>query len=99
MVLDLLLRRMDGLSVLRRIARSSPALPVLVLSAFSDVESRVTALELGAVDFLPKPFALAELLARVRRRVRERVGPGPARVLTTGALTLDLMRRVAVVEG
>jgi DNA-binding response OmpR family regulator len=99
MVLDLLLPGMDGLSVLRRIARSSPALPVLVLSALSDVESRVTALELGAVDFLPKPFALAELLARVRLRIRERVGPRPARVLTIGPLTLDLMRRVVTVDG
>lgn len=99
MVLDLLLPGIDGLSVLRRVSESRPDLPVLILSALSDVESKVAALELGAVDYLPKPFALAELLARVRARLRGGTAPRPANTLIAGLLTLDLMRRVATIDG
>jgi len=94
-VLDLLLPGLDGVSVLRGIMESRPQQRVLVLSALSDVETKVSCLELGASDYLPKPFALAELVARVRARVRE-PSPGPApRVLRAGPVTLDLVRRVA----
>jgi two-component system OmpR family response regulator len=99
MVLDLLLPGLDGLSVLRRVTESRPDLPVLILSALSDVESKVAALELGAVDYLPKPFELAELVARVRTRLRVGTAPRPGNSLIAGLLTLDLMRRVATVEG
>ena len=99
MVLDLLLPGLDGLSVLRRVSESRPDLPVLILSALSDVESKVAALELGAVDYLPKPFALAELLARVRTRLRAGRPPRPGNELMAGLLKLDLMRRVCVIDG
>lgn len=94
-VLDLLLPGLDGLSVLRGIMESRPEQRVVVLSALSDVDSKVRCLELGASDYLPKPFALAELLARIRARLRQPSG-GPAdRLLVSGGVTLDLMRRVA----
>ena len=94
-VLDLLLPGLDGVSVLRGIMESRPQQRILVLSALSDVETKVSCLELGASDYLAKPFSLAELVARVRARVRE-PAPGPApRLLRVGRLCLDLLRRVA----
>ncbi len=93
-VLDLLLPGMDGVSVLRNLMEARPDQRVLVLSAISDVDSKVECLELGASDYLPKPFSLAELIARVRARLRQSAsGPGE-RFLQRGGLTLDLVRRV-----
>jgi len=54
---------------------------------------------MGAVDYLPKPFAIAELIARVRRRIEDRIPPPPPRWLEAGAMRLDLQRRVLLVEG
>ena len=68
-ILDLLLPDLDGYEVLRRIVDADPAQRVLVLSAVGDVESRVRCLRQGAVDYLGKPFAIAELVERVKRRV------------------------------
>jgi two-component system, OmpR family, response regulator len=94
-VLDLLLPGRDGVSVLRDLMESRPEQRVLVLSALSDVENRVECLELGASDYLPKPFAVAELVARVRARLRQPAsGPGD-RQLRLGGVTLDLVRRRA----
>jgi DNA-binding response OmpR family regulator len=94
-VLDLLLPGRDGVSVLRDLMEARPEQRVLVLSALSDVENKVECLELGASDYLPKPFALAELVARVRARLRQPAS-GPAdRQLRLAGITLDLMRRVA----
>jgi DNA-binding response OmpR family regulator len=94
-VLDLLLPGLDGVSVLQGILDSRPEQRVLILSAVSDVESKVRCLELGAADYLPKPFALAELVARVRARLRQPEAPAAPRVLAAGRVTLDLLRRVA----
>jgi DNA-binding response OmpR family regulator len=94
-VLDLLLPGIDGVSVLQQILASKPEQRVLVLSALSDVDSKVQCLELGAADYLPKPFALAELVARVRARLRHPEAPPTPRKLAVGRLTLDLLRRVA----
>ncbi|MGZ8627428.1 MAG: response regulator [Actinomycetota bacterium] len=92
-VLDLLLPGLDGVTVLRELMQARPEQRVLVLSALSDVESKVECLELGASDYLPKPFSLAELLARVRARLRQPAsGPGE-RYLRAGSMTLDLVRR------
>jgi DNA-binding response OmpR family regulator len=94
-VLDLLLPGMDGVSVLRDLMQSRPEQRVLVLSALSDVNSKVECLELGASDYLPKPFSLAELIARIRARLRQPAsGPGE-RYLRLGGVTLDLVRRSA----
>jgi two-component system OmpR family response regulator len=98
-VLDLLLPRLDGMAVLQGLMESRPDQRVLILSALSDVETKVKCLEFGASDYLSKPFSLAELVARVRARLR-RPGAGPRhRFLTAGALTLDLTRRIAELHG
>ena len=77
-VLDLLLPGLDGVTVLRRLIDERPQQRVLVFSALSDVKEKVRCLELGASDYLSKPFALAELVARVRARLRQ-AGSGPDR--------------------
>ena len=94
-VLDLLLPGMDGITVLERLMDERPQQRVLVLSALSDVEEKVRCLELGASDYLSKPFALKELVARVRARLRQ-PGSGPEeRYLRLGSVALDRLRRVA----
>jgi DNA-binding response OmpR family regulator len=95
-LLDLLLPSTNGLSVLKGILQAKPEQRVLVLSAVSDVQSKVRCLELGASDYLSKPFALAELLARVRARLRQPAGPAESeRTLRAGSVTLELLRRRA----
>ncbi|HEX6263732.1 MAG TPA: response regulator transcription factor [Actinomycetota bacterium] len=98
-VLDLLLPELNGITVLRDLLESRPDQRVLVLSALSDVETKVRCLEFGASDYLSKPFSLSELIARVRARLRQpSVGPRH-RILRGGALTLDLTRRVVETKG
>jgi DNA-binding response OmpR family regulator len=96
-VLDLRMRDVNGLVILRQVMRARPHQPVLVLSAASDVEVKVRCLELGAVDFVAKPFELAELVARVgshlRRHAQAQAPAPPERHLRAGRLTLDLLRR------
>src|SRR3954469_11247172 len=98
-VLDLLLPDEHGVSVLKTITAPRPEQAVIVGAALSDVESKVRCLELGANDYLTKPFALAELMARVRARMRETATPPPERFLRVGIVTLDLQRHVAEVGG
>ncbi|MGH2629562.1 MAG: response regulator transcription factor [Actinomycetota bacterium] len=94
-VLDLLLPGKDGVSVLEELMQTRPEQRVLVLSALADVENKVRCLELGASDYLHKPFALSELVARVRARLRQPAsGPGERFVELSG-VTLDLVRRTA----
>jgi DNA-binding response OmpR family regulator len=93
-VLDLVMPRMDGQAVLRRILERKPSQPVLVLSALNDTASKVSCLELGAEDYISKPFSLEELLARVRARLRTAARSHPTR-LRAGSLSLDLIRRQA----
>jgi two-component system, OmpR family, response regulator len=94
-VLDLLLPDIDGFSLLQQIVEARPEQRVLVLSALSDVDSKVRCLDLGASDYVPKPFALAELVARVRARVRQPPAAPQERLLRVGDVTLDLLRRAA----
>ena len=98
-VLDLLLPGLDGLSVLRELAERLPDVPVLILSARSDIETKLRGFELGARDFLAKPFALDELVARVRVQLRGSVAEHEELVLRAGPLELDLARRTARVGG
>jgi two-component system copper resistance phosphate regulon response regulator CusR len=98
-VLDLALPGISGIATLRAIRGVRPELPVLVLSAMSDVESKVRCLELGANDYMTKPFALAELVARVRARLRESGAPASDRFLRVGDVTLDLQRQDAEMDG
>src|SRR5690349_16815762 len=96
-VLDLRMRDVNGLVILRQVMRLRPEQRVLVLSAASDGDVKVRCLELGATDFVSKPFELAELVARVgahlRRSVQASPGPETERHLRAGRLTLDLVRR------
>jgi two-component system, OmpR family, response regulator len=93
-VLDLGLPELDGLEVLRRMRRRASAVPVLILTARDAVEDRVAGLDLGADDYMVKPFDLAELEARVRALVRRAQAASSAR-LTHGSLTLDTAARRA----
>ena len=77
-ILDLLMPGTDGMSVLRRLMRLRPTQPVIVLSCLADTTSKVNCLEMGADDYLPKPFVLDELLARIKARIRDRSLPEPS---------------------
>ena len=90
-ILDMMLPDMDGLKVLERVRNRKTSPPVLILSARGSVDDRVKGLELGADDYLVKPFAFVELLARVRVLLR-RGAPTPER-LQVGDLVLDCIRR------
>jgi DNA-binding response OmpR family regulator len=100
LILDLMLPRLSGTEVLRRI-RSSSALPVIVLTARGAEADRVLGLEIGADDYVTKPFSMAELVSRVRALLRRREldrggAAGPIRV---GGLELDPYRHRVVVDG
>jgi DNA-binding response OmpR family regulator len=95
-VLDLLLPGMNGLRVLQEIHRDQPELPVLILSARGDLRTKLKGFELGATDYVSKPFALDELLARVRVQLRRPVAADDdEHVLHAGGVVLDLARRQA----
>lgn len=98
-VLDLMLPELDGIAVLQRLIEQCPDQRVLVLSALSDVETKVRCFESGASDYLAKPFSLAELIARIRARLRQPAAGPRHRFLETGGLRLDLTRRVAEQDG
>jgi DNA-binding response OmpR family regulator len=98
-LLDLLLPDLDGLSVLERLIAVRSEQQVLILSALSNVEAKVRCLDLGAADYLAKPFALEELVARVSARIRGNDASSNQRFLRDATLTLDLQRRLALVDG
>lgn len=96
-ILDLMLPDIDGLALLEKIRNRKSSPPVLILSARDAVDDRVKGLEYGADDYLVKPFAFVELLARVRALLR-RGTPTPER-LQVGELTLDCIRRKVTRNG
>ncbi len=100
-VLDIGLPGIDGWEVLERLRGSGNTLPVIMLTARDSVHDTVTGLENGANDYVTKPFQFAELLARVRLRLREDQGPiGPdINRMVVGAVTLDLRTRRVEVDG
>ena len=91
-VLDIMLPKMDGLSVLRKLREVGVRTPVLLLTARDTLEDRVLGLDIGADDYLVKPFAFPELLARVRALLR-RPTLQTGTILSVGDLQLDLVRR------
>jgi two-component system, OmpR family, copper resistance phosphate regulon response regulator CusR len=97
-ILDLLMPGQDGFTALRQIMRCRPDQAVLVLSCLSDPESKMASLGLGADDYLPKPFHVGELVARVQARLRAAARPGVL-LLTCGRLTLDVLHRQADAGG
>jgi two-component system copper resistance phosphate regulon response regulator CusR len=96
-ILDLLLPGRDGLDALHQLQRTRADLPVLILSARSDLPTKLRSFELGAVDYVSKPFALDELLARARVQLRRPRATDEATVIRVGDLALDLARRQASV--
>lgn len=88
-ILDVMMPRLDGLAVVETLRREGCRTPVLLLTAKGEVEDRIRGLDLGADDYLPKPFAMGELLARVRAMLRRRQEFVPE-VLTCGDVTLNL---------
>jgi two-component system KDP operon response regulator KdpE len=97
MVLDLMMPGLDGFEVLRQ-TRSWTSLPIIVLSARGQERDKVRALDLGADDYLTKPFGIAELLARLRAVLRRTGSPADSRV-TIGALEIDFARHVVCRDG
>jgi DNA-binding response OmpR family regulator len=91
-VLDLLLPKLGGLEVIRGIRKADEVVPVIVLTALSETDEVVTGLDLGASDYLTKPFAFAELLARIRAHLRQ-PGQANATSLEVGRIQLDFRSR------
>ncbi|OJU86193.1 MAG: DNA-binding response regulator [Solirubrobacterales bacterium 70-9] len=96
-VLDRMLPGVDGLEVLARVRVARPLLPVIMLTARGEIADRVEGLDGGATDYVTKPFAFAELLARIRARLRE--GAASERLLEAAGIRLDLIGREARREG
>jgi DNA-binding response OmpR family regulator len=91
-VLDLMLPGRDGMEVLRTLRRAAPRLPVIVLTARAEIEDRVEGLDAGAVDYLVKPFSMAELAARVRAHLRA-IAQASANLLDAEGIQVELMTR------
>lgn len=98
MVLDLGLPRLDGLSVLKRLRAAESALPVLILTARDGWRERVDGINAGADDYLPKPFRMEELVARLHAILRRAAGHAST-VLRAGEVELDLRTKSASVSG
>ena len=98
LVLDLTLPDIDGLEVCRRLRQRADT-PVLMLTARGDAMDRVVGLEIGADDYLPKPFEPRELLARLRAILRRRSGPGAGDVLRFGRVEIDRGARALRLDG
>jgi len=98
-VVDLMLPKLDGLSLLRQLRAQGVRLPIIILSARATVDDRVKGLQAGGDDYLTKPFAFSELLARIQALLRRAShSPEPTR-LTVGGLSLDLLNREAERDG
>lgn len=98
-VVDLMLPRLDGLELIERVRRGRVTTPVIILSARRSIDDRVRGLQTGGDDYLTKPFAFAELLARVQALLRRVTGAVEPTRLTVGDLTLDLLTREVSREG
>jgi two-component system, OmpR family, KDP operon response regulator KdpE len=99
-ILDLGLPDLDGLEVIRRLRSSGSKVPIIVLSSRGDERGKVDALDLGADDYLTKPFGMAELIARIRTALRHRVQQqGAEPLFMSGDLRVDLTRRLVNVRG
>jgi two-component system, OmpR family, KDP operon response regulator KdpE len=99
-LLDLGLPDLDGLEVIRRVRGAGRKVPIVVLSSRGDERGKVQALDLGADDYVTKPFGMAELVARIRTALRHRwQEQGSEPLFSNGDLTVDLTRRLVAVRG
>ena len=98
-VLDIMLPRLDGLSLLRQLRQNKILTPVLILSAKASVDDRVKGLQAGGDDYLTKPFAFSELLARLQALVRRATNTAAPTKLSAGDLSMDLLTREVVRNG
>jgi DNA-binding response OmpR family regulator len=99
-VLDLMMPGIDGIEVCRRLRRQLPDLPVVMLTALGEEADRVLGLEVGADDYVTKPFSPRELVLRIRSVLRRAAPPaGDRTLLTDDGLTADTARRVATLDG
>jgi DNA-binding response OmpR family regulator len=98
-ILDLVMPGVHGEAVLSALMAQDSSLRVMILSGFSDVQLRIACLENGAVDFLAKPFAVRELLARVRSRLQETSSNRRNETLQVGDIVLDVQARLLLVDG
>ena len=92
-IIDVMLPKLDGLSVIERMRKDKVNTPVIILSAKGSVDDRVKGLQVGGDDYLPKPFAFSELLARVQALIRRGSGLSEPTRLTVGDLTMNLLNR------
>lgn len=97
-IIDIGLPRMNGLDLIRRLRRQGLQVPVLILTARDGMDDRIVGLDIGADDYMAKPFHLPELLARMRALIR-RSQSAASSELTAGAVCLDLARRSASIHG
>lgn len=99
-LLDIMLPQLSGMEVLRRLRKECADLPVIMLTARDSVVDKVSGLDSGADDYITKPFAIEELLARIRAALRKRGGAHDAdQILTAGPLTMDVERHAVAVSG
>ncbi len=98
MILDLGLPDMDGLSVLKQLRQQKITLPVIILTARDSIESKVQGLDLGADDYLAKPFDISELLARLRV-IERRIGTAQSSMITLSSVTLDIAAHKVFISG
>jgi two-component system OmpR family response regulator len=92
-ILDIMLPKLDGLSLVQRLRKQGVRTPVIILSAKATVDDRVKGLQAGGDDYLTKPFAFSELLARVQALIRRSTNTSEPTRLVVGDLTLDLLNR------
>jgi two-component system OmpR family response regulator len=99
LVLDIMLPKLDGLSLLRQLRQNKILSPVLILSAKATVDDRVKGLQAGGDDYLTKPFAFSELLARVQALIRRATHIAEPTKLSSGELSMDLLTREVTRSG
>jgi two-component system OmpR family response regulator len=92
-IIDVMLPKLDGLSLIERMRKEKVNTPVIVLSAKGSVDDRVKGLQMGGDDYLPKPFAFSELVARIQALIRRASGLSDPAHLTCGDLTMNLLTR------
>lgn len=97
-ILDVMLPSLNGIEVLRRL-RQAKSTPVIILTARDQVVDKVNGLDIGADDYMTKPFAIEELLARIRRHINKKNRTTSSSIITHGLLTVDLTARTVVYDG